>query len=230
MKKKRFVLASVAFAGILFLGVILAFGKPLSGKEDISRAAGSQMEVNDNVAAIVKDASDVRTTEAVELAVEGEVTVDNVCPITGLPIGSGAGGMGRYLAGTMHDIIAEELGMTADELRVERLAGRSIAEIAEERGIDFEELKATVIEARAELLEKLGEDGVITEGQKNYMEQNMERRMETMMERNTVGPANGQGKKMRQGNDNCPLWGADGSNQPFRQGGNGFGHGNRFAN
>lgn len=229
MKKKGFMLAAVALAGVLFLGVILTFGNLFSGKENVSNAAGSQKDVNDNVAKVVEKTSDVQGADSEQLAADERANVNNICPITGLPIGSGAGGMGRYLAGSMHDTVAKELGMTADELRIERWDGKSIAEIAEERGIDLEELKAAALNTRVELLQELEEEGIVTEEQKNYMEQNMERRMETQMERNIVGPGNGQGPRMRQGNGNCLMWNRDFDNQPFRQGGKGPGNG-RFAN
>lgn len=229
MKKKKFMLAAVALAGVLFLGVILTFGNLLSGKEDVQKSTGSQQDVNNNVATAVEETPDDQETESTETAVDKETSADIICPFTGLPVGSGAGGMGRYFAGAMHNTIAEELGMTAEELRAERLAGKSIAEIAQERGIDFEGLKAVVIEARTGLLEELVKDGIVTEEQKNYMEQNMKSRMETMMERNNVGPINGQGLRMRQSNGNCPMWDGDFDNQQFRQGGKGLGNG-RFAN
>lgn len=230
MEKKGFLLAAVALAGVLFLGVILTFGNLLAGKEDVQKSAGSQQSVSVHAATAVEEMSNAQAAVSEELSLDEEVSINNICPITGLPIGSGAGGMGRHFTGMMHNTIAEELGMTVDELRTERLAGKSVAEMAEQRGVDFEDLKVAVIEARTELLEELEEDGIVTEEQKKYMEQNAERRMETMMERNTVGPVNGQGPRMRQGNGNCPRWSDDFDNQQFRHGGKGFGHANRFTN
>lgn len=229
MKRKGFLLAVVALAVVLFVGVILTFGNLLTGKEDVSNAMGSQKEGNDNVTDAIEQPSDVQATST-ETAADKETSAANICPFTGLPIGSGAGGMGRYFAGTMHDTMAEKFGMTAAELRAERFAGKSIAEIAEERGIDLDELKAAAIKTKVELLEELEEEGVVTKEQRNYMEQNMESRMETMMERNNVGPANGQGPRMRQSNSNCPMWNGNFDNQQFRQGGKGLGNGNRFVN
>ena len=54
-------------------------------------------------------------------------------------MGKGAG-MGQLFAGTMPNIIAETLGMTVDELQVARAGGKSVADLAKEKGIKLDDL------------------------------------------------------------------------------------------
>lgn len=136
-----------------------------------------------------------------------------ICPISGLPAGSGAAGICRNFTGTMMDMIAEELGMTWVELRAERFAGKSLGTIAEEKGMSLEELKASIMKNREKVLEELVKDGTISEAEKQALVQLMESRLETAMERFETAPANGRGLGEMKGYGRP---GAD-DNQSFRQ-------------
>ncbi len=145
-----------------------------------------------NEPAVEKNALTVATNE--------DATADT-CPIAGAKMGRGAGMMGRNFSGTMHDMMAIELGMTADELYTARSEGKSIAELAEEKGLDVNALNEKMIDVRKAELEQLVKDGKITEEQKNLMLENMEARMKTAIEREITGPMNGRegGMGMGQG-------------------------------
>ncbi len=91
----------------------------------------------------------------------------------GHPGGFWGGKMGAKVGGWMCDreTLAEQLGMTTDELAAELKAGKTITELAEEKGVD---LQAARIEAMKEKVEQAVEDGDITQEQADTMLQGIE--------------------------------------------------------
>ena len=82
------------------------------------------------------------------------------------------GPMHEYMVGAM----AEALGMTDEELDTELAAGKTMWQVAEEKGLSTEEFQQLMIEARTSALEKLVADGVITQEQANWMQSRMQGR------------------------------------------------------
>jgi len=74
--------------------------------------------------------------------------------------------MGGWVGSENHDVLAEQLGMTADELQAELEAGKTIAELAEEKGVD---LQANRVEAMKEQIQQAVEDGRMTQEQADWM-------------------------------------------------------------
>jgi ribosomal protein S20 len=70
-----------------------------------------------------------------------------------------------------HEWLAEQLGMTVDELQAELEAGKTIAELAEEKGVDLE---AAQIEAMKERIQQAVEDGTISQKQADWMLEGLE--------------------------------------------------------
>ena len=68
--------------------------------------------------------------------------------------------------GSGNEFLAEQLGMTADELQAELEAGKTIAELAEEKGVD---LQANRVEAMKEQIQQAVEDGRMTQEQADWM-------------------------------------------------------------
>ncbi|MDN5344800.1 MAG: hypothetical protein PWQ18_912 [Clostridia bacterium] len=107
--------------------------------------------------------------------------------------GAGLGlGLGRSMGGMITNL-SNMLGVDVTELRVERQAGKSLADIAAEHGIDKSELVEKVTAERQKLLEEKVAAGQITREQANYCQENMKQRVEQNLERTTLGP-NGQGR------------------------------------
>ena len=104
--------------------------------------------------------------------------------------------MGKYFSGTMPQVIADALGITVDELQAARNEGKSVAAIAEEKGINIGELTNKMVEARKADLEKLVKDGKITQEQMDAMLENMTAMMKAAIERDTVGGMNDRGDGM----------------------------------
>jgi polyhydroxyalkanoate synthesis regulator phasin len=90
----------------------------------------------------------------------------------GGPRGGRMGGFGfkGCLPGN-YDWLAEQLGMTSDELQAELEAGKTIAELAEEKGVD---LDAARIEAMKERIQQAVEDGTLTQEQADWLLEGLE--------------------------------------------------------
>lgn len=94
--------------------------------------------------------------------------------------GFGRGGFGWAGGGqwTVFDTAAEALGLTPEEFFAELRAGKSLAEIAEEKGVDvqtvYDAMNAARGEAREQALQQAVEDGRITQEQADQMLERLE--------------------------------------------------------
>ena len=89
--------------------------------------------------------------------------------------GFGGAGGGQW---TMFDTAAETLGLTPEELFAELREGKGLAEIAEEQGLEVEDVYDAVSAARAEaipeFIEQAVEDGSLTQEQADWMLEGLE--------------------------------------------------------
>jgi hypothetical protein len=80
--------------------------------------------------------------------------------------------------GLMHDAIweaiASTLGLSVDELEAEFAAGKSLPQIADERGVEWADLIAAVEQARREWIEQAVADDLISQEQADWMIEHME--------------------------------------------------------
>jgi hypothetical protein len=101
--------------------------------------------------------------------------------------GRGMGGFGRGGFGwagggqwTMFDTAAEALGLTPEELFAELRAGKSLAEIAEAKGVDVQTVHDAMNvardEARKQAIQQAVEDGRLTQEQADQMLEKQENR------------------------------------------------------
>jgi len=93
----------------------------------------------------------------------------------------GGGLIGRFGGGswtTMFDAVAEALGLDPTGLFTELHEGRSVAEIAEQEGVELEEIQDAIqrarVEARKEAIEQAVEDGRLSEAQGEWMVEGLE--------------------------------------------------------
>ncbi len=118
-------------------------------------------------------------------------------PATGFGPGAGAGVTMRRgapeWAGESEEVEAL-LGMTAEQIQAERLAGKSLAQIAASKGISEETLIQTILDAKKADLAKLVADGKLTQAQMDLMVERMPEQIKAMVERTNVGPAFSQGQ------------------------------------
>ena len=127
-------------------------------------------------------------------------------------------GMGRMMGGGismqeyMHEAVAAKLGLSEDELESAYADGKTAWLLAQEQGLTQEQFAQLMVDARAEALEKMVADGVITSEQADWM--------------NSRG-----GQRMGGGFGNCPMFDGQGgtpnsSNRNGRRGGGMMGGGN----
>ncbi len=118
-------------------------------------------------------------------------------PATGYGLGAGAGVIARRGAPEWageSEAVEALLGMTAEQIQAERLAGKSLAQIAAGKGISEETLIQTILDAKKADLAKLVADGKLTQAQMDLMVERMQAQIKVMVERTNVGPAFGQGQ------------------------------------
>lgn len=90
------------------------------------------------------------------------------------------GGFGQFNEGfwTMYDAVAEALGLTPEDLFTELHDGKTVDEIAEGQGVEMEEVRDALEDARAEAkkqaIEQAVEDGRLTREQADWMIEGLE--------------------------------------------------------
>jgi hypothetical protein len=86
-----------------------------------------------------------------------------------------------------NDDVASILGLTVEELQAERLAGKSLVDIAASKGMNEDALIAKLLDARKASVAQLLAGGKMSQAQADYMLSNMAEHVKTMVERTTVG-------------------------------------------
>ena len=94
--------------------------------------------------------------------------------------------------------VEDLLGMTSAELQAERLAGKSLVDIAQAKGVSEDALIAAIMNAKQADLAALVQSGKLTQAQADLMLTRMQDQVKVMVERTTTGPAwqtqSGQGQ------------------------------------
>lgn len=79
---------------------------------------------------------------------------------------------------SIYDAVAEALDLTPEELFAKLHDGQSVADIAEEQGVEMEEIRAAVEDARVEMrkeaIEQAVENGRLSQGQAEWMIEGLE--------------------------------------------------------
>ncbi len=117
-------------------------------------------------------------------------------PGTGYGPGAMRGGMGRGGAPSwagQPDEVETLLGMTDAQIQAERLAGKSLVQIAASKNVSEAALKSTILNAKKADLDKLVADGKLSQAQADYAYSRMQQQVPVMINRMTTGPAFGQG-------------------------------------
>lgn len=116
-------------------------------------------------------------------------------PNTACPMGGpgGTGMLGRPAWAGQPDEVAALLGMTAEQIQAERLAGKSLAQIAQSKGVSTDKLVETILSAKKAALQQAVTDGKLTQAQADLMVERMSAQIKLMVERTTTGPMGGRG-------------------------------------
>lgn len=192
----KFLLGGAAFVGVFSLGAMLT---------PITESTASTI----NKEAV----SPLTSTQPAAQKNADQERLNSYCPISGET--GGMAGMGKQFAGSMSEQIAKALGMTMDELRSARVEGKSVADLAKEKGVNEDKLVADLLQTRKSELEQLVKDGKITQEQMNAMMNQMESNIEEAIQRNTVGSMNGQGRQKGMGQGRG--WNNNSNNQQIQQ-------------
>jgi hypothetical protein len=80
------------------------------------------------------------------------------------------------------------LGMTAEEIRAQRLAGKSLADIAQTKGVSTDKLIATIVAAANERVAALVQSGTLTQAQADQCRQTVTYEVTTMVQSSGTGP------------------------------------------
>lgn len=94
-------------------------------------------------------------------------------------------------AQTALNAVADLTGLSTDDIRTQRAAGNSLADIAADKGVSEQAVIDKVVAERTAVLDQLKADNKITAEQYNACISNMQERIKTNVERTAVGPANG---------------------------------------
>jgi hypothetical protein len=114
------------------------------------------------------------------------------------------GGMGMGRGGApdwagQPDEVEALLGMTETQIQAERLAGKSLVQIADAKSVSAVTLQSTILDAKKADLDKLVADGKLTQAQADFAYSRMQTQVPAMISRTTTGPAFGQSGQTNNG-------------------------------
>lgn len=123
------------------------------------------------------------------------------CPVAGRPFG-----MGWRWGGGMLQTWADALGLKVEELAAAVQSGKSVADLAKEKGMTIEALVDKAVEARKAAVQQAVEAGRLTQEQADAMLQQMRERMTENLQNGTCMPGTRNGPGRGQG----ACWGSSG--------------------
>jgi hypothetical protein len=114
-------------------------------------------------------------------------------PNFGPGAGRGPGaGPAAGLQGTTHDAIATALGMSSDELFTAMRSGKTVAQLAQEKGVELEAVVKAALEAHDKALDAQVQAGRLSQEQADLMDSRMEAKIRAMIA-GQYGPGSGGG-------------------------------------
>ena len=104
------------------------------------------------------------------------------------------------------DAAASALGMTADELRTELQGGKTIAQVAEEKGVSLDTVKGALVVEATSRLDQAVADGKLTQEQADSAKANLSERIDAMLNatKPAGGPSRGHGPGHSSGDRGAP--------------------------
>jgi len=105
----------------------------------------------------------------------------------------------------MDDAAEKLLGMTAAEIQAARLDGKSLAELAQAKGVSKDALVKAILDEHKADLAKLVADGKMTQAQADAMVSRMQEQVKLMVERTGTGPMWQNQPGQGQGQNSAPM-------------------------
>ena len=109
------------------------------------------------------------------------------CPCTGGLMGAGMRGGAPEWAG-LEEEVATLLSMTQEQIQSERLAGKSLVQIAAAKNVNEQTLTSTILTAKKAELDAQVAAGKLTQAQADAVYAHMQTQVPAMINRTTVGP------------------------------------------
>jgi len=125
----------------------------------------------------------------------------------------------------MDDAAEKLLGMTEAEIQAARLDGKSLAELAQAKGVSKDALVKAILDEHKADLAKLVADGKMTQAQADAMVSRMQEQVKLMVERTGTGPMWQNQPGQGQGQNSAPMMqrqGGQGSQREFGRRGGGM--------
>lgn len=94
----------------------------------------------------------------------------------------GGHGQAFYIQLNVHEIAAQTLNLTPEALRAELRQGKSLAQVASERGVARDVLKNAIVGAHREAINQALANGRITQEQADRAVQNLEARIDALLD------------------------------------------------
>lgn len=107
------------------------------------------------------------------------------------PASSTVCGVCRGVGGNAMSAVSDLLNMNADEIVAERQNGQSLADIAENKGIDKDKLVDTISDARKAQLQERVEAGQLTQEQAEKIADGIKQRVQERVDRTSAGCGGG---------------------------------------
>ena len=97
--------------------------------------------------------------------------------------------------GTPHEAIAQALGISSDELYAAQVSGKTVAQLASEKGVDLETVVAAALQSHKQALDAQVQAGRLTQPQADWMQGQMTANIRTQFS-GQYGPGYGMGPGM----------------------------------
>jgi len=104
-------------------------------------------------------------------------------------------GMGHYFSGKMRSTIAKTLNMSEEQVYLERLKGKSIADLAKEKGVSIEKIMTEMKATKKAHVDQLLKEKKITQEQAKIILDRMDANLKLAIERKGAGPRGRDGYK-----------------------------------
>ncbi len=127
---------------------------------------------------------------AAVLAATPDKVPSAVCPCGG----NGNGNGGGWLGVDTDEVVSKLLGMTAADIQAQRLAGKSLVQIAQTKNVTQQQLVDAIMAAKKAAVQSRVTAGTLTQERANVMLQQMEQATNQAVTRTTVGPPAGRGQ------------------------------------
>ncbi len=148
----------------------------------------------------------------------GVAGVAVAAPTAAAKVGGQVGGVCRQAGASLADVVAKLTGQSAADVRTQRSAGKTFADIAKSKGVSAQQVTDEALKARKVALDAAVKAGTITQAQADFMYSRMKDRIPARITAAPPAGCDGTGSGAGCGGGGCGMGGGMG-----RSAGPGFG-------